>query len=45
LIENWSREYNTIRPHSSLGYKPPVPEIRAPYLQNFLAEAKKKEEV
>ena len=26
LIENWRREYNTIRPHSSLGYKPPAPE-------------------
>ena len=22
----WRREYNTIRPHSSLGYKPPAPE-------------------
>jgi len=22
LIENWRREYNTIRPHSSLRYKP-----------------------
>ena len=26
LIEMWRKEYNTIRPHSSLGYKPPVPE-------------------
>jgi len=26
LIENWRREYNTIRPHSSLGYCPPAPE-------------------
>lgn len=26
LIERWRREYNTIRPHSSLGYKPPAPE-------------------
>jgi transposase InsO family protein len=25
LIEQWRREYNHIRPHSSLGYKPPVP--------------------
>ena len=25
IIENWRREYNTIRPHSSLGYKPPAP--------------------
>ena len=41
LIENWRREYNTIRPHSSLGYKPPVPETRTPYLQNFLADTQK----
>lgn len=26
LIEKWRKEYNTIRPHSSLGYKPPAPE-------------------
>ena len=26
LIENWRGEYNTIRPHSSLGYRPPAPE-------------------
>jgi putative transposase len=26
LIEQWRRQYNTIRPHSSLGYRPPVPE-------------------
>jgi transposase InsO family protein len=26
LIEQWRREYNSIRPHSSLGYKPPAPE-------------------
>ena len=26
LIERWRREYNTIRPHSSLGYVPPAPE-------------------
>lgn len=26
LIEMWRREYNTIRPHSSLGYHPPAPE-------------------
>ena len=25
IIENWRRDYNTIRPHSSLGYKPPAP--------------------
>jgi putative transposase len=26
LIENWRKEYNQIRPHSALGYKPPAPE-------------------
>jgi transposase InsO family protein len=26
LIEMWRKEYNTVRPHSSLGYRPPVPE-------------------
>lgn len=25
LIERWRQHYNTIRPHSSLGYKPPAP--------------------
>lgn len=25
LIENWRQEYNCIRPHSALGYKPPTP--------------------
>jgi transposase InsO family protein len=25
LIEMWSKHYNTVRPHSSLGYRPPVP--------------------
>jgi putative transposase len=29
LLENWRREYNTIRPHSSLGYRPPAPEALA----------------
>lgn len=26
LIERWRIHYNTIRPHSSLGYRPPAPE-------------------
>ena len=25
LIERWRKVYNTVRPHSSLGYKPPAP--------------------
>ena len=27
LIERWRVHYNTIRPHSALGYRPPAPEI------------------
>ncbi len=30
LIEGWRRHYNTIRPHSSLGYRPQSPETIAP---------------
>jgi putative transposase len=26
LIERWRRHYNAVRPHSSLGYRPPAPE-------------------
>ncbi|WP_018702174.1 integrase core domain-containing protein, partial [Anaeromusa acidaminophila] len=26
LTKRWVLEYNTIRPHSSLGYKPPAPQ-------------------
>lgn len=26
LIERWRQEYNTVRPHSSLNYRPPAPE-------------------
>jgi putative transposase len=28
LIERWRREYNSVRPHSALGYVPPSPEAR-----------------
>ena len=30
LVERWRREYNHIRPHSSLGYRPPVTEVIIP---------------
>jgi len=30
LIEAWRRHYNTVRPHSSLGYRPPAPEAATP---------------
>jgi len=28
LVERWRKEYNTVRPHSALGYRPPAPEAR-----------------
>ena len=30
FVEQWRREYNQIRPHSSLGYRPPAPEVVIP---------------
>jgi transposase InsO family protein len=30
VIESWRRHYNTERPHGSLGYKPPAPEVFIP---------------
>ena len=30
LIERWRQHYNTVRPHSSLGYRPPAPEAWQP---------------
>ncbi len=32
VIESWRRHYNTVRPHASLGYRPPVPEVFVPGL-------------
>ena len=32
VIESWRRHYNTVRPHGSLGYKPPAPEVFVPAL-------------
>lgn len=32
IIEDWRRHYNTKRPHSSLGYRPPAPESHYPRL-------------
>lgn len=25
VIERWRKDYNTVRPHSALGYRPPAP--------------------
>ncbi len=30
LIERWRLHYNTERPHSSLGYRPPAPDVVTP---------------
>ena len=30
VIEMWRRFYNTVRPHASLGYRPPAPEAILP---------------
>lgn len=31
LVERWRREYNRVRPHSALGYRPPAPEAFEPW--------------
>ncbi len=36
LIERWRREYNTVRPHSALGYRPPAPETIMPAMRGSL---------
>lgn len=25
VIEQWRQQYNTVRPHAALGYRPPAP--------------------
>ena len=30
IIERWRNHYNTKRPHSALGYRPPAPEAIIP---------------
>jgi len=30
VIEKWRQEYNTVRPHNSLDYRPPTPEAIMP---------------
>lgn len=37
IVEQWRKEYNTRRPHSSLGYLPPAPEAILPFQWNQLA--------
>ena len=35
LVERWRYEYNHIRPHSALGYRPPAPETIEPMPPGF----------
>ena len=35
LIERWRVRYNTVRPHSSLEYRPPAPEAFRPWTPDF----------
>ena len=32
VIEQWRVQYNTVRPHSALGYRPPAPGAYSPFL-------------
>src|SRR5580658_7621298 len=39
IIERWRKHYNTIRPHSSLGYRPPAPQtfvLQSPHLDETM---------
>lgn len=35
LVERWRRHYNVVRPHSSLGYRPPAPETVLPWAESM----------
>jgi putative transposase len=35
LIERWRKVYSTVRPHNSLGYRPPAPESLRPLSARF----------
>jgi transposase InsO family protein len=32
VVQQWRKDYNTVRPHSSLGYRPPAPQTMNPLL-------------
>ena len=36
IIEDWRKHYNTVRPHSALGYRPPAPEAIVPLDRRLL---------
>ena len=33
VIAQWRKHYNTLRPHSSLGYRPPAPQTSRPFIE------------
>jgi putative transposase len=37
VIESWRRHYNAVRPHASLGYRAPAPEVFVPALAARMA--------
>ncbi len=37
VIESWRRHYNAVRPHASLGYRAPAPEVVVPALAARMA--------
>ena len=37
IIESWRHHCNTVRPHASLGYRPPAPEVFVPALSAWPA--------
>jgi putative transposase len=40
ILEQWRREYNTIRPHSSPGYLPPAPQVKIHNIFSFNLDQK-----
>jgi putative transposase len=38
VIESWRRPDDTVRPHASLGYRPPAPEVLIPALAAWPAK-------
>ena len=41
IIESWRQHYNTVRPHASLGYRPPAPEVFVPALSAWPARLRR----
>ncbi|MFZ0703277.1 MAG: integrase core domain-containing protein, partial [Candidatus Acidiferrales bacterium] len=38
VIEKWRVEYNTRRPHSALGYRPPAPAADSPLTRHKVSQ-------